>query len=149
MLHFDLFPCLPLLALSLSSSSSPSLLLFPGCVWARAGTGAGAGIEAARTGTTPVTVPVKAEGPGTGVKEGVVEVGAVVAGVRLRALTVLLTSLVPTPKTALLDISSILICPLFSGISFLPFAAVLCLVPASLSCALGAVPVALSPNLKA
>ena len=92
-----------------------------------------------------------AEGPVAGVEEGVVEVGAVAAGVLLRALTVLLSPLLSTPRTTLLNISSTFICPLFSGISFLPLAVVSLSgpAPASLSGAPGAAPATVPPSLKA
>ena len=72
-------------------------------------------------------------------------------GVLLAVLTVLLSPLLSTPRTTLLNISSTFICPLFSGISFLPLAVVSLSgpAPASLSGAPGAAPATVPPSLKA
>ena len=149
-----------------SSSSlllfSPASFLSPAC--AGAGTvhipGGGTGAEAdgmawddagagTGTGETPMTLTgpgvVRSTVIGVRVKECVVSVGAGIAWVRLRALTILLSHLFPSPRTTLLSISSIFICLLFSNVGFLPFGAAFALVVLPP----GATPTPLSSNLNA
>ena len=78
-------------------------------------------------------------------------VGAVVAGVRLSALTIRLSPLNPSPKTTLLNISLTFIYRLFSGICFLLLNIVFLSGPGAawLPGAPGAAPMAVPPNLKA